>query len=571
MDEDRLPSISADVSEARLMKDLEALAQWVKLSGTADELKSFEYVRSVLDGIGYRTTLLSHDAYISLPGAARIEVDGKVLNCITHSHSLPSPPGGTTGELVYVGEGKEADLGKRDLTGCILLMEGMARPGTARFGALAGAAGQIHITPDHMLHEMCVSPVWGSPSQESRGEMPTTVMATISREDGAMLRERLERGEKPKIVIHAEVDTGWRKTPILVADMEAPGAGADAPFVMFSGHIDTWYYGVMDNGAANGTIIEVARLAAEHRDRWRRGLRLCFWSGHSHGRYSGSTWYADAYWQELDQNCVVHVNVDSTGGKDAVVLTNSGSAAELRPLASEAIRQHAGQQYAGKPLARQGDESFWGVGIPAMFGSLSHQAPPPGHQGAHMHLGWWWHTPEDTIDKIDPANLVRDTKIFAHLIWRFLTDPVAPLDYTVHAEDLLAELGKLKALDGQFDLEPIATEAGRLKDRAREVARRAAATSDEAEHRRIDRALMRVSRALVPIHSTKGDRFDHDPALPQPVWPTLRPVRDLAQMAPGSDDWPFQMVSAMRARNRVVHALRSANAALDDVLGEPGR
>ena len=41
---------------------------------------------------------------------------------------------------------------------------------------------------------------------------------------------------------------------------------------------------------------------------------------------------------------------------------------------------------------------------------------------------------------------------------------------------------------------------------------------------------MRMSRALVPINYTSGDRFAHDPALALPAWPTLRPLRELAAL-----------------------------------------
>ena len=78
--------------------------------------------------------------------------------------------------------------------------------------------------------------------------------------DGSALRERLARGEQPKVTLHAEVDTGWRQTPILVAEIDGPDA--DGPFILYSGHHDTWHYGVMDNGAANATMLEVARLTA---------------------------------------------------------------------------------------------------------------------------------------------------------------------------------------------------------------------------------------------------------------------------------------------------------------------
>ncbi|HWK47771.1 MAG TPA: hypothetical protein VNT30_23815 [Stellaceae bacterium] len=40
-------------------------------------------MQALLDGCGFRTELLSHSAYISLPGAARVAVDGTSLVTIT--------------------------------------------------------------------------------------------------------------------------------------------------------------------------------------------------------------------------------------------------------------------------------------------------------------------------------------------------------------------------------------------------------------------------------------------------------------------------------------------------------
>ena len=358
-----------------LMGHMRELARWVKLSGTPDELASLRYFQARMDDYGYRTDLLLHDAYISLPGAARVDVDNRSIASITHSFSRSAPPDGISGRLVYAGDGEEADFAGKDLHGAIVLTEGIASPGQAARCSRAGAIGQVQISPHEHLHEMCISPVWGSPSQETLGNLPSTVVCTVSHADGGMLRERLAHGEQPRVTLHAEVDTGWRKTPILVADLDGPVA--DGPFILFSGHHDTWYYGVMDNGAANATMLEVARLLAPQQGNWRRGLRFCFWSGHSHGRYSGSAWYADEHWEELERRCAVHVNVDSTGGIGATVLSNTAAAPELAGLAAEAIRAQAGQGYAGKRMSRSSDQSFWGIGIPAMYGALSEQPPAP--------------------------------------------------------------------------------------------------------------------------------------------------------------------------------------------------
>ena len=529
-----------------LMGHMEEFARWVKLSGTPDELTSLQYVKTKLDEYGYRTELLHHDAYISLPGRARVDVDNQALTGITHSFSRSSPAEGVTGRLVYVGDGAAEDFTGKDVRGAVVLTEGIASPGQAANASRAGAVGQIQISPHEHLHEMCVSPVWGSPSAETQAQLPSTVVCTVSNADGTALRERVARGEQPRITLHAEADSGWRQTPILVAELDGPDA--DGPFVLYSGHHDTWYYGVMDNGAANATMLEVARLMAPQQAKWRRGFRLCFWSGHSHGRYSGSTWYADQHWDELERRCAVHVNVDSTGGIGATVLEHAASAPELLALAGEAIGEQTAAKYIGKRMSRSSDQSFWGIGVPAMFGALSEQPPAPVKM--RNALGWWWHTPHDTLDKIDEKNLVRDTKVFVHTLWRLLSDPVVPLDFTTHANVLLEELGKIgESLRGRFAMDGLMAAAQKLREAA------AAGGHDDV-------ALMRASRALAPVYYTTGDRFTHDPALPLPAWPALQPLRDLANTTPGSDAAHALAVSAVRGRNRMLYALREAAAAL---------
>jgi hypothetical protein len=544
MSEARLAPPVDQVNTSGLMAHCASFARYLKLSGSSDERESIEYVRSQLDRYGYRTTLLSHDAYISLPGPARVTADGKEIAAITHSFSRPSPEEGLTGRLVYLGEGTEGDFACGDLRGMIVLVEGIANPAVAARAARAGASGQLHISPHEHLHEMCISPVWGSPGMANLAELPSTVTCTVSDKDGGALRDALKRGENPRVVLHGSVDTGWRKTPILVADMDGPEP--DGPFIMFSGHHDTWYFGVMDNGSANATMLESARVLAEQRDQWRRGFRLCFWSGHSHGRYSGSSWYADTHWEDLDRRCAVHVNVDSTGGIGATILTESGVASELADLAADAIRAETDAEHEGRRSSRSSDMSFWGVGIPSMFGSLSHQPPAPVKM--RNALGWWWHTPHDLLDKIDPAYLARDTRVFVRTLWRLLTDAVLPLDYAAHATALIHELQDINTkLDGRFSLEPLMQAATALRHAAKR------ATSDQS--------LMAASRALVPADYTTGDRFSHDPALPQPPWPVLQPIRALAETSQ-PDAVRFATVDALRARNRMQHALLTAISAL---------
>lgn len=560
--------LTAAVDPGRLMRHVEEFARRIKLSGSVEELASFRYLQAQLDGIGYATRLILHDAYISLPVSAGLEMAGLEPHCITHSFSRPSPAGGLVAEVIDLGAGSPDDFACHDVTGRILLLDGIATPAVSLRATESGAVGQIHISPHEDPHEMCISAVWGNPTPETRHNLPGTVVLSVGKSDGARLKAALSGNATVTARLSAEVDTGWRKTPILEAQLAPDGAPDDVPFVMFSGHHDTWHYGVMDNGSANATMLEVARIAASRRGEWARGLRLCFWSGHSHGRYSGSTWYADTQWDDLNRRCVVHVNVDSTGGIGATVLSDTPSATELRGLAADAVLAQSGETHAGHRMARAGDESFWGIGIPAMYMGMSEQPagstinPAAGVLGGGgvrrgAGLGWWWHTPHDTIDKIDPDYLARDTRIYVHTIWRLLSESRLPLDYTATADDLLGALNTLQAkLGARFDLTGLITRAGQLHDAAAGLALRP--TTQDGQ---VNAAMMAIGRALVPLDYTRGDRFDHDPALSLQPWPVLDALRHLVGTAPESDDAKFAEVSAIRAANRLRHALDTALSA----------
>ena len=77
---------------------------------------------------------------------------------------------------------------------------------------------------------------------------------------------------------------------------------------------------------------------------------------------------------------------------------------------------------------------------------------------------------------------------------------------------------------------------------------------------------MRLSRLLVPLGYTSGDRFTHDLALPIPPLAGLQRARELTKLNPDSDDNKFARAALVRERNRAVHAFDSAISAADDLL-----
>jgi hypothetical protein len=114
-------------------------------------------------------------------------------------------------------------------------------------------------------------------------------------------------------------------------------------------------------------------------------------------------------------------------------------------------------------------------------------------------------------------------------------------------------------LGASLDIALLLRRAEGLGQAATALAQRAAGAPDLAH---FNAALMRASRALVPLDYTQGDRFRHDPALEQHPWPSLQPLRLLADAA-GTPGAPFLRVAALQASNRAAHALRQAIEALE--------
>jgi hypothetical protein len=179
---------------------------------------------------------------------------------------------------------------------------------------------------------------------------------------------------------------------------------------------------------------------------------------------------------------------------------------------------------------------------------------------------WWWHTKDDTIDKIDADVLALDTKVYVAATLRWLNAPVLPLDHGRAAQGLLAELETLQAAAGaRFDLAPAVQAARELAGRLSRVAD-LVAKAPASRHDAINRGLMRLSRVLVTLAYTSGDRFTHDLALPLPPLAGLQRARELAGLDPQGDAYKFARAALVRERNRAVHALESAATVADELL-----
>jgi hypothetical protein len=554
--------VAESVSRDALRRHTRAIARWTRMTGSPDEAKAFEYIAEELERLGYSPNLYKSDAIVGYPLSASLSVVGAVqvsFRANGYSYSPSTPDGGVTAELVYVGSGMPEDYQSVDAAGRIVLSDGLATPVKALAAEREGAVGHIHINDDY-IHEMCISPVWGTPTPDTAHLLPSVPAVGVLADDGLQLKQMLKQGPVT-VCLETQTYFDWDRIPTLTADL--PGMHEDR-FVLFSGHVDSWHLGAMDNGTANATQLEVARILAERRDGLRRGVRLAFWSGHSHSRYAGSAWYADTFWNELHERCVCHVNVDSVGAVGATVLSEAPTMAETYGFARTVMQEVAQVALDYKRMGRFSDQSFWGHGVPSIFATFSQQPKSRdaagdalrqlgGSGGRAGGLGWWWHTTEDTLDKVDPGNLLRDARVYSETVWRLCTESYLPFDYAAAATEIADALNHYNQIAGgkiEFtQIEAMARELG--------LAISNLDLSGFDAHDAND-LIMDLGRLLIPINYTRLGPFDHDLALGSEPVPGLSGVHSLTQAAPDTSDFYYSKTALLRACNRVEHGLRSA-------------
>lgn len=565
-----------EVSADKLMDYTRHVAAEVRLSGSPEEARAFDYIKTVLEQCGLTTQLYHSDAYISLPRSAKLTVGSCEYKCITHSMAASTGPAGVSGELAYVGKGSRQDYAEVAAAGKIVVADGLAMGAAVKLAEEAGAAGAIFVTAEY-THEMITSYVWGSPTPETCGLLPRIPVVSVTLPDGERIKAQLADTPQVMAKLITEVESGWKKIPALVADIS--GTDEADKYVLLSGHVDGWHFGAMDNGSANAGMIEVARVLSRHRDLLKRSVKIAFWSGHSHGRYAGSAWYCDAHFEDLYDNCFLHVNVDSLGAKGAVILTEANCMAETRDLGAAAIRSIAGQDFAGTRFGRAGDQSFWGTGTPSLFMGLSEQALTKGvaaetfaalfGNGKTGGFGWWWHTTEDTIDKIDPANLTRDAQVYLLVLYRACADAIVPINHLAAVTEINDAIdGYDKVAAGRVDLGLACQRVRRLQHLVADVYKRAGSVAADADRRTVNEYIMELSRLLVPLNYVKGSIYDHDLALRQSAVPLLDEIRELSGCAPGSDEENMLKVLLRRRINKINHLLAQAVRLTEAVLAK---
>jgi N-acetylated-alpha-linked acidic dipeptidase len=565
-------NLRSAVDPAHLRAHLEWFAGVRRDTGGPGEDAAAKYIAEQLRAAGVEVRVHEFPAFLSYPREAALEaVDaaGAALEpfpCVTHSFAVSTPAEGIVEDVVLVGAG-----GFAGAAGKIAVVDGLCTPVTVLEASKAGVKGLVFINQGDVVHNMIATTIWGTPSADQLDRLPTVSAVSVSRPDGERLKARLAQGGV-RLRLTARVETGWYTSKLPEAIVRGNGPDADK-FVLVGAHYCSWEIGITDNATGDACLLEMARVLQQNRELLDRSVRLCWWPGHSHGRYSGSAWYADSFFDDLAQNCVAYHNVDSPGVRDATLYVARHTTAEIEEFCVELIGSLTGQTRppVHRP-SRAADQSFLANGVPSFstypFLPEDHPERKPWTGGCGN--AWWWHSSADTLDKADVNVLTLDTQISATGVALLSTADVLPLNPVRSAQEVLAYAREFaQATAGHLDGARFVAAAEALVDAAGKL--RAAAEAVRGGpidvRRRVNDALMAFSRLVTSTVYSKGGRFTHDPAEWSPImrntrsglFPGLNPGLTLSQLR-GTFEYGFVLTGVVRQLNRTVDALRSATA-----------
>jgi hypothetical protein len=578
-------SVAAMVSAANVKAHVEQITTQIpsRLAGSHNAKRMAQYTAAVLGKEGIDARVLEMPGLVSFPEQAQLRVlapEAISIEANTLGHSLPTLPEGISGVLMDVASGALGEYEGRDATGKITLSElsyHPARHEKQRISALMGARGCVMMNWGHAENTAVpfgsVKPVWGNPTPETyKSEMATLPCIGIARTAGLKLRAMLTSGPV-HVWMRTNVENGWR--PVQITIGEIAGRGDD--FVVVGGHQDSWPGPqATDNAAGSACILELARVFNQHRDQLRRGLVCGFWTGHETGTMIGSTWYVERNWDRLREHAVAYLQIDQPACA-GTTRWSSASNVELRRFHQNVEKRILGNRpYAWRRAAKTGDSSFFGLGVP-MLAAQGAYTQEELKQTALANLGWWHHSIENTIDKLDFEFMADHIRLYAAYLWELCTAVVLPFEYVSVAEQFIERLGQLQpgaeglGLSGAAEgAKAFRASAERLDARANEWRARyaAGASRDEAAAEILNTCMKRLSRILVPLASTAKGTYGHDPYgyTPQSTMiPSLFDVSRYAKLKEGEERWMLE-TQLVRDRNRVADALSDCRRLIDDTL-----
>jgi Zn-dependent M28 family amino/carboxypeptidase len=240
------------------------------------------------------------------------------------------------------------------------------------------------------------------------GETDAIPAAAVSPPDADQVRRIVERREPLRVALTVTPEQiGPRESGNVIADLV--GRTRPEEIVITGGHLDSWDLGTgaVDDGAGIAITTAAVKLILDSGLRPERTIRLMHWGAEEVGLL-GARAYAEAHGDEIDDHVT---GSESDFGAERIYALATGTLSEQGEqlareiaaiLAPLGIALDPGGASSGGPdLSPLND-----AGMPVM------RLAQDGRDYFDLH-----HTPDDTLDKIDPEAMTQNVAAYAAFLW----------------------------------------------------------------------------------------------------------------------------------------------------------
>jgi carboxypeptidase Q len=324
--------------------------------------------------------------------------------------SVATPPAGIEADVMVVSSGDELNKRAAEAKGKIVLFNVpytnygetvQYRSGgasmAARHGAVASlvrAVGPMGLRTPH---------TGGMSYAEGVARIPT---AAINAEDANRIQRLVNRGVKVRLRLKMEAKFDADAESFNVVG-EIKGSEKPEEIVLVGGHFDSWDVGTGASDDGVGCIVtwEAARLMKKLNIRPKRTVRVVLFTNEENGLRGGNA-YRDAHAKEAANHIFA---VESDSGVFAP--------ARLGFTGSEAARKIIAE--IGMLLAPLGMQDISGGGGGADIGPIAAlgKVPMMAYSGDSNKYFTIHHTPADTVDRIDPAEVSKAAAALTAMIY----------------------------------------------------------------------------------------------------------------------------------------------------------
>ena len=399
-----------------------------RLAGTDKEAQARAWGIAKLKALGFQNVRSEpYDMPVWVRGEERAFVVGdhaQPLAITALGRSGATPPEGIEAEIVHFASTEALQAAPEgSLTGKIALVTHHMKPtqdGSSYgfFGSVRRSAPSIAATKgasailirslgtDHHRNPHTGGTNWAA------GQTPIPA-AALSLPDTDQLERLLKRGKPVRVKLTLTPQfVGTRPSGNVIGEI----VGREAPdeIVLIGGHLDSWDLatGAIDDGAGIAITTAAAKVILDSKKRPRRTIRVIMWGAEEVGLL-GAAAYAKAHAGDK------HVAAaESDFGAGRVWKFGHRVAEGAKPLMATIARVLAplGVTHDTGNTNRGGPD----VGALATIGVPSLAPEQDGTDYFNLH-----HTPDDTLDKIDPKALDQNVAAYAAMTWVVADSDVA--------------------------------------------------------------------------------------------------------------------------------------------------